>query len=73
MCVSVVGEFRRKEVFAMFWFSWCPWHTPMPSSVAFGQAFPVVVGPLGSTQETNAVAHENGDKVTYIPVYMGWM
>ena len=62
-----------KEVFAMLWFSWNPWHAPMPSSVAYGQSFPAVIGPLGSKEETDAVAQENGDKVTYIPIYMGWM
>jgi hypothetical protein len=73
MLAKAVSEFRQKEVFAMLWFSSNPWHAPMPSSVTYGQCFPVVVGPVGSKEETDAVARENGDKVTYIPVYMGWM
>ena len=57
----------------MMWFSWNPWHTPMPSSVAFGPAFPAVIGPVNAKEETDAVTRENGDKVAYVPVYMGWM
>jgi hypothetical protein len=45
----------------------------MPSSVAYGQSFPAVIGPSGSNEETDAVAQENGDQVGYIPLYMGWM
>ena len=57
----------------MMWFSWNPWHTPMPSSVFYGQSFPVVIGAPGSREETDAVIKENGGKVAYIPVYIGWM
>jgi len=57
----------------MRFFSWNPWHTPMPSSIAYGQSFPVVFGPAGSHEEIDAAAQENGDKVVYIPIYMGWL
>ncbi|HNR37181.1 MAG TPA: hypothetical protein PKO36_18545 [Candidatus Hydrogenedentes bacterium] len=57
----------------MRFFSWNPWHTPMPSSIAYGQSFPVVLGPAGSHEEIDAAAQENGDKVVYIPIYMGWL
>jgi hypothetical protein len=54
-------------------FSWNPWHTPILSSTACGQFFPAVFGPAGSREEVDALTQENGDKVVYIPIYMGWM
>jgi hypothetical protein len=67
-----VGQ-GKKEVFYMLCFSWSPWQTPRPSSIAYGQAFPVVIGLTGSKEETDAAVRENGESIAYVPIYVGWM
>lgn len=57
----------------MRFLSWIPWNTPMLSSIACGQFFPVILGRAASRGESDAAAQENGDKMLYVPKYMGWM
>ena len=57
----------------MMWFSWNPWHTPMPSSVILARPFPAVTGTAGASEEAVTVTREDGDKVAYVPIYIGWM